>query len=185
MEDGIVEDEIRKRLILNFDWMFQNGLSSEKEEKRTKKFLNEVLGKYDVCFITESKSEVINKYLKKLENKNFQKIYIFGEIEKLFVDEDFKTLPKCICPRGFPPEGILLRRKEYYQKLKELEEEKGFYPSITTVIGGIYALDLALPDYLGHNIIQIENGYSKKHERDYLGKRFVKNYNELEKLLFD
>ncbi len=155
-----------------------------KGKERTREFFDKILNKYEVCFVTNASPDKVEKHLKELGEEYFERINIYANAKKLFVDDDYKEIPKSICSGGFSsPREVLLRRKEYHKILKDLKNKKGFYPSITTVIGDIYELDLALPDYLGYNIIQIENGYSQKHERDYLGERFVKDYNELEKLL--
>ncbi|HKL23326.1 MAG TPA: hypothetical protein VJ895_01095 [Candidatus Nanoarchaeia archaeon] len=155
-------------------------------KERTKEFFDKILENHEVCFVTNASFEKVEKHLKELGNKYFEMVAIYANAGKLKIDNDFKELPKKMCPKGFDwPREVLLRRKEYHQRIEFLKEEKGFYPSITTVIGDIYELDLALPDYLNYNIIQIENGYSKEHERNYLGNRFVNNYNELESLLLD
>lgn len=154
--------------------------------ERTKEFFDKIMPYYEISFVTNASSEKVQKHLKEMGEKYFHKIDVYPNAGKLEIDNDYKELPKKLCPTGFnAPRDILLRRKRYHQVIDFLKDEKGFYPSITTVVGDIYELDLALPDYLNYNVVQIENGYSKEHEREYLGNRFVTNYNELENLLLD
>ncbi len=164
----------------------KKGTFYREGKERTKEFLDKVMEEYEICFVTNASYEKVQKHLKELGEKYFRGIKVYANAGKLIIDNDYKELPKSFCSGGFiSPREVLLRRKNYHQKLEWLIDEKGFYPSITTVVGDIYELDLALPDYMKFGIIQIENGYSKEHEREYLGNRFVKNYNELEALLLD
>jgi hypothetical protein len=156
------------------------------DKERTKQFLSKVSEKYEVCFITNSRREKVLEYFEELGTEYFNNMEIYTLAGKLSVKNDYKDLPKSMSLGAtYSPREILLRRERYHKTLNFLEDEKGFYPSITTVVGSIYEMDLALPDYLNYKIIQIENGYSKEYERNYLGKRFVNNYNELEDLLFE
>jgi hypothetical protein len=151
-------------------------------KERTKKFLDGVLDKYDLIFVTNSNKEKVERYLKEFGNDYFCNIAVIGNAKKLFVNKNFDKVPKSFTPQNFKRD-VLLRRENYYEILEFLSRGS-FSNKNTTIVGDIYELDLALPDYLGYNVVQIENGYSKKHERDYLGSSFVENYNELEKLLF-
>lgn len=168
----------------------QNGKIHYREGKeRTQEFLEKVKLKYNSIFITNSKKEKVENYLKEMNKNYLSEIPVIGEAKKLFVDKNFYEVPVFFIPGAFSNANffkrkVLLRRKSYYNILKDLSE-KGITEENTSVVGDTYEVDLGLPDYLGYNVIQIENGYSKSHERKYLGKNFVRNYNELEKLLLE
>jgi hypothetical protein len=85
---------------------------------------------------------------------------------------------------GYSPRNVHVRRKGYFDILKKLTEEN-FFSTNTTVIGDIFELDLALPHELGYNIIQIDNGSTPKHEKNYMTKdhNFVSNLEELREVL--
>ncbi|MCR4327638.1 MAG: hypothetical protein NUV46_03595 [Nanoarchaeota archaeon] len=158
----------------------QNAHYREGKEK-TKEFLDKTMRKYNLVFVTNSQRGKVEHYLKELGSDYFCNISVIGNAKKLFVNPNFDEVPESFTPPNFKRE-VLLRRDNYYGILKFLS--LGIFSNKNTkVIGDIYELDLALPDYLGYDVIQMENGYSKKHERDYLGENFVKNYNELENLL--
>jgi len=150
--------------------------------ERTKKFLNRLLDSGKVAIVTNSKAEKINNGLNELGERYAKEIIVCGDAKKLFIDKDFSEIHYSIKVLGSNREA-LLRRKNYFKILKNLQNQ-GFLPSKTEVIGNIYELDLSLPHYLGYGVIQIENGYSKEYERIFLQERFVKNYDELEKLIF-
>lgn len=143
-------------------------------------FLLRLGERYDYTFVTNSGSKKIEGALKAIGIGN---VPIVGNAKKLFVDNDFEFVPISIRPEGFPRD-VSLRRKFYYDCLDLLNSE-GYIPEDTIVVGDIYELDLALPEYLGYGLIQIDNGYAQKHEIDYMGKNFVYNLKGLEKILLN
>lgn len=148
---------------------------------RTKKFLEFLLNLGQIAIVTNSKEEKIINALDSLGKEYATEISVYGGAKKLYIDNEFKQI-RCSTKIPESEREILLRRKNYFEILKRLQE-KGFTSKKTTVIGDIYELDLSLPHYLNYGIIQIENGYSRLCERNYLKERFVQNYDDLEKII--
>lgn len=152
--------------------------------KDTKLFLDSLINKYDVAIATNSNVERVNSFLSSIGYDNGQ-IKIIGGAKKLYIQPDFDEVDAIVRPTGFPRD-VLLRRKDYFDVLKKLEEV-GFKPDKTAVVGDIYELDLALPEHLGYKVIQIQTPYSPEHEMGYHKTRennfFAKDYDEVLKEL--
>jgi FMN phosphatase YigB (HAD superfamily) len=143
-----------------------------------KEFLNELYSKYDIVIVTNSKTDSVRA---KLNQLNDYIIPIIGNAKKYDIDNIMLNIQESINLENFP-RPIFLRRLNYYNILSE------FNPKTTTVIGDIYELDLALPEYLKFNTIQIETSTTPKYEIErksntnyYLAKNYAQILARLEK----
>jgi len=137
-----------------------------------KEFLDELYNKYEVVIATNSKTDSVEKKLNQLTN---YKIPIIGNAKKYEIDNIVVTVPESINLENFP-RPIFLRRLYYYNILNEFNSKN------TTVIGDIYELDLALPEYLKFKTIQIETPTTPKYEKERkntLTHSFAKDYDTI------
>ncbi len=132
---------------------FKNGLDE---------FLHDVQDKYDVSVVTNSSKKNVAK---DLEGVDFPSNLVFGGARKYVLDQDWQEIPISTQPPDFP-RPVMLRRKNYFQVLKRLEASH----LDTTVLGDIYEIDLALPDYLGLEIVHMTNESTPSYETDYINK---------------
>lgn len=184
-----------------------NKISQDKNYFRagTKYFLDKLKENHNIVIVTNSDDKKVKKSLETISHDD---IPVFGNAKKLFINnsieslENFRYDSKVFKPdmnvanllpshiifghatSGYFPRSIHVRRKGYFDILKNLIG-KGFLSENTTVVGDIFELDLALPLTLGYKVIQIDNGSTPEHEKNYGGKdfAFVNNLYELEKLL--
>jgi FMN phosphatase YigB (HAD superfamily) len=119
-----------------------------------KEFLDELTSQYTVTIVTNSKTDAVASKLNKLVDYS---VPIIGNAKKYSVGTEPSFVPEQITLEGFP-RPIFLRRSDYYNILKEFDAEE------TAVIGDIYELDLALPEYLGFRAIQLETLTTPKYE---------------------
>ena len=102
--------------------------------KGAKELLGSLVQKYNVNIVTNSKAGLVKKKITKLGNYD---IPVIGDAKKYVI---FGS--ESIILEGFPRQVFLGR--DNYRKILDK-----FIPEETLVIGDIYELDLALPEYLG------------------------------------
>lgn len=168
--------DITKFLINSFS--NTNKISQDKTFFRdgAEDFLNKVKKNYRAFIITNSDGD---KTISALQSISHDDIEVYGNAKKLFVNSENIS---CLFPNF--PRITLLDRKEYTKILKDLQR-RGIEPEETIVVGDIFELDLAIPTFLGYDIIQIDNGSTPKHEKNYMKKNhhFVNDLNELEQVI--
>lgn len=139
-----------------------------------KEFLERVSCEYDVVIVTNSKMDAVQNKLAKLGKFD---IPIIGNAQKYLVDDAFVELPEFIEIQGLP-RPVLLRRKAYKVVLDDLMEE-GFTPENTTVIGDIFELDLALPNYLGYRTVLFNSTDDNQHHASKALKKINSSMTEI------
>ncbi|MBU0756429.1 MAG: HAD hydrolase-like protein [Nanoarchaeota archaeon] len=165
---------------LNFDAKVFEGKTNEdilekayqKSKKKTgiiyreglETFLQKLTAKYSVAIVTSSGESDVKDIVEKLGYKGI--IEVVGDAYKHDNNPDFTEVEAEHRIEGLP-RPVLLRREKYFDKLKELETEKGFRPENTAVIGDIYELDLALPEHLGYTAIQLRTEGTPEYEAQY------------------
>lgn len=122
--------------------------------------LEDALNSGEVTIVTNSGTEDVRR---QLANYGFSQVPVIGNAQKFMTQKDWEGVQETIQPQGFP-RPVHLRKQNYARILKELGADSGD----TTVVGDIYELDLALPDFLGMHIVQVANGYTPEHEVAYL-----------------
>lgn len=139
-------------------------------------FLNKVKENYKTFIVTNSDDKKVTEALQSIAQGDIE---VYGNAKKLFVDS---AEISCNFP-GFP-RTTLMDRKKYTEILKEIKN-KGIAPEKSIVVGDTFELDLAIPSFLGYNIIQIDNGSTPKHEKNYMKEchNFAHDLNELEKII--
>jgi FMN phosphatase YigB (HAD superfamily) len=129
-----------------------------------KEFLEELVKGHKTVIVTNSDAAKVAEKLAKLTDL---KIEVLGNAKKYaaVISPDGK-IPESIQPNGFP-RPVYLRRNSYKAVLDSLKE-RGFHPHNTAVVGDIYELDLALPEWLGYHVILMETKWTPAHEKNYL-----------------
>ncbi len=122
--------------------------------------MQEVQKKYETHVITNSSTDHVAKELQKV---GFPEERVIGNARKFVIDQEWNQMHEAVKIPGFP-RPVMLRRKDYWNVLQKL----GTSHRGTTVLGDIYEMDLALPDYLGMRIIKMSNSPELIHEDNYL-----------------
>lgn len=149
-------------------------------EKATKQFLDELTKNYNVSIVTNSKKDSIVNKLEKL--KGDFNLDIKEDAKKYKLDNSMEDMDKEYTPSHFP-QPVKLRRGMYKDRLDELKNNKSFKPKKTSVIGDIFEFDLALPEYMDYNVIQIHTpnikDYEIKHHKDSQNNFYAENYQQI------
>lgn len=150
-------------------------------EKATRQFLDELTKNYNVSIITNSEKDPVVNKLVRLGGGIFP-LDIKESAKKYKLDNSMEEVPEKHNFSHFP-RPVALRRKMYKDKIDELKNNKGFKPENTSVIGDIFEFDLALPEYLGYNIVQVRTpnikDYEIKHHKDSKNNFYAKNYQQI------
>ncbi|HLD38919.1 MAG TPA: HAD family hydrolase [archaeon] len=135
-------------------------------------FLDALLKMLSVVIVTNSRTEPVEGKLRKLGNYS---IPIMGNAKKYVPDPAAAFLPKYVHLEGFPRPVVLARR--HYKEILD-----GFNPEETAVMGDIYELDLALPEFLGFSVVQIATpntpSYEIQHHRGRPRNFFATSYSD-------
>ena len=110
-----------------------------------KEFLDDLAGLYPTTIVTNAQTRSVEEKLQRLGRNS---IPIIGNAQKYVIDDAVTDIPESVKLEGFP-RPVLLRRGNYRQILG------GFDPEATVIVGDIYELDLALPEWLGFQVIQL------------------------------
>jgi len=158
--DGLGLSKTNRDEIL--DNCFRNAYSRNSVEFKEgiEQFLENVQKRYEVSFITNSPTEHVQRELGEI---GFSHIPVFGGAQKYTVNQENDEVPRSIALPGFP-RPVMLRRETYLNILKD----RGSPPENTTVLGDIYEMDLALPDYLGMNLVQFFGEHTPLYELSYM-----------------
>ncbi len=114
-------------------------------------FLTELKGAVDVCIVTNSATDSVSKKLSMLSDKHTD-IPICGGAKKYLIHPDWDAVPESVERPGYG-RPIFLRRKDYWEVLEKLMEERGIKSEEVLIVGDIYELDLSLPEQMGMDII--------------------------------
>lgn len=144
------------------DNCFRNAYSGNSVEFKEgiERFLENVQSRYDVSVITNSATEHVQRELGEI---GFSHIPVLGDAQKYTVNQENDEVPRSIELPGFP-RPVMLRRETYLNILRD----KGSPPENTTVMGDIYEMDLALPDYLGMHLMQFVGERTPLYEVSYM-----------------
>jgi FMN phosphatase YigB (HAD superfamily) len=144
------------------DICFRKAYSGNSVEFREgiERFLEDVQGRYDVAVITNSTTGRVQRELGEI---GFSHIPVFGDAQKYTINHENDEVPESVDLPDFP-RPVMLRRENYLNILRNI----GFPPKDTTVLGDIYEMDLALPDYLGMNLMQFAGERALLYEVSYM-----------------
>lgn len=135
-------------------------------------FLDALLTRFSVVIVTNSRTEPVEGKLRKLGSYS---IPVIGNAKKYVPDPALDSLPEYAHLEGFP-RSVVLRRRHYKEILDGFDSKK------TAVMGDIYELDLALPEFLGFNVVQIATPTTPSYEIRYHNGRprnfFAASYND-------
>ena len=120
-------------------------------------FLDALIKRLSVVIVTNSRTEPVEGKLRKMGTYT---IPVIGNAKKYVPDTALDSLPEYVHLEGFP-RPVVLRRRHYKEILDNFDPEK------TAVMGDIYELDLALPEFLGFNVVQIVTPTTPPYEIQY------------------
>lgn len=109
-----------------------------------KEFVEELSSQGTLVFVTNSQKNHVESSLRDLIGSEVIPP-VFGEAKKYDIFPDWGEVAETGQPEG-SPRTVLLRRKSYAEIIKKIQAEWGV---ISTVVGDIYELDLALPETMG------------------------------------
>ena len=135
--------------------------SREIYSRRDVEFLNKHANR--IIIVSNSPKDLIENILKKNGVENMP-TKIIDNAKKDFIDDSFDKVPKYL-NKYFK---ILLRRPCYFQILEDLRNSY----EIRLVVGDMFSMDLALPLYLGMQIVLRKRFYTP-----YWAKELTKKYN--------
>jgi len=133
--------------------IFKNNYKKSKTvfKEGAKQFLSELKNQFHVYIVTNSASSEVSKKVQKLSNDHTN-IPIYGEAGKYILHPDWTDVPESVERKGFG-RPLFLRRKQYWNVIKNIMKEKGVSPDKVAVVGDIYELDLLLPEYKGMRVV--------------------------------
>ncbi len=111
-----------------------------------KKFLDWLAANFEVVIVTNSKTDAVEKKLAKLGQ--YPGVRVIGNAKKYVLGES-GTIPESMQVEG-------LRRPVYLRRMDYKAILDGFDPQETAVVGDIFELDIALPEYLGFRVVQVD-----------------------------
>jgi hypothetical protein len=92
-----------------------------------------------------------------------------GEAQKFEIDDAWTGVPAELTVPGLSSRNVLLRRRRYHDRLKELLDEVGATWTDLTVVGDIFELDLALPLALGARVVLVTSPHTPPYETAFVG----------------
>ncbi len=130
------------------------------------KFLSEVYDLFNgrVYIVTNNSTDNVTNRIRHLPSDH-SRIQILGRANKYVVNINFKELPETINIPGLE-RPVYLRRQHYYKTLDKIIQEQSTEASKIVVIGDIWELDLALPQYLGMCVGLTPGLTTPKYEKD-------------------
>lgn len=150
--------------LLSEDGSRIHSLSYQKAEtcfqKGAKQYLLDLQKHSTLAIVTNSKTQDVEAKLQMLLGEN--NIKVIGNAYKYRIDHSWEDVPVSNQPANFP-RPVLLRRKFYNDILAQFQK-----PSV--VIGDIYELDLALPEYKGIQTALFLSTFTPSWEREYYTK---------------
>jgi hypothetical protein len=91
-----------------------------------------------------------------------------GEAQKFEIDDAWTGVPAELPIPGLASRNVLLRRRRYHDRLKELLDEVGATWTDLTVVGDIFELDLALPLALGARVVLVTSPHTPPYETAFV-----------------
>lgn len=138
-------------------------------------FLSEVYDLFNgkMYIVTNSSIDDVTGKISRLPSDH-SRIKILGGAKKYVVTNDFEKLPDKIFISGLE-RPIYLRRQHYSETLTKIMQEQNTEASRMVVVGDIWELDLALPQYLGMHIGLTPNPTTPRYEK-YVVARYKRGF---------
>lgn len=129
-------------------------------------FLSEVWNLFGgkVYVVTNSSPDKVEKKISHLSSHH-SRIPIIGGAKKYVVVNDWDAVPETMNISGLE-RPVYLRRQHYGEILDKIMKEQNSDVSGIIVVGDIWELDLALPQYFGMNIGLTPNKTTPSYEKD-------------------
>jgi hypothetical protein len=91
-----------------------------------------------------------------------------GDAQKFEVDDTWDGVPAELVVPGLSSRNVLLRRRRYHDRLKDLLDRLGAWWPDLTVVGDIFELDLALPLALGARVVLVQSRHTPPYESAFV-----------------
>jgi len=140
--DDIIRDKFFKK-------NYEKAITIFKDN--TDQFLSKLREMFDVCIATNSYTLKVSEKIKQLPT-NHSVIPIYGDARKYNLQPDWTEVPESVERDGFG-RPLFLRRKQYWDILQQIMDERKLNPEQIAVVGDIYELDLLLPEYKGMKVV--------------------------------
>ncbi|MFH1064005.1 MAG: HAD family hydrolase [Candidatus Woesearchaeota archaeon] len=114
-------------------------------------FLTALKSAVDVCIVTNSETDSVSHKLGTLSDRHAD-IPICGGAKKYVIHPDWEEVPESVDKPGYG-RPIFIRRRNYWEVLKKLMQERGVKREEVLIVGDIYELNLSLPEQMGMSII--------------------------------
>ncbi|MBI4453091.1 HAD family hydrolase [Candidatus Woesearchaeota archaeon] len=163
---GINLSEQERRALLAKLYLENYPKMSESFKEGVDEFLSEVWNLFEgnVYVVTNSSPDKVEKKISHLHSDHFR-IPIIGGAKKYIVVNDWKAVPKTINISGLE-RPVYIRRQHYGEILNKIMKEQNTNASGITVVGDIWELDLALPQYFGMTVGLTPNKTTPQYEKD-------------------
>jgi len=92
-----------------------------------------------------------------------------GNAQKFEVDDAWDGVPAELAIPGLPDRAVLLRRRCYHDRLRDLLAGADSTWAELVVVGDIFELDLALPLAMGARVVLVASGHTPRYEIEYVG----------------
>ena len=91
-----------------------------------------------------------------------------GNAQKFEIDDAWTDVPAELAIPGLVDRPVLLRRRCYHDRLRDLIAAAGVSFAELIVVGDIFELDLALPLALGAQVVLVASAHTPRYELDYV-----------------
>lgn len=150
-EEKILLDNSKREVVLQeiFRNNYKKAITAFKDNADS--FLTKLKEKFSVYIVTNSDTANVAKKLEQLPT-NHKDIPLYGNARKYDLDLNWEEVPESVEREGFG-RPLFLRRRQYWNVLQKIMQEKRISPENVVSIGDIYELDLLLPEYLSAKTI--------------------------------
>lgn len=163
---GITLSQQERRDLLAKLYLENYPKMGESFKEGVNEFLSEVWNLFEgrIYIVTNSSTDKVKEKISHLYS-NHSRIPVLGGAKKYIVVNDWKVVPETINVPGLD-RPVYLRRKHYGEKLDQIMQEQNTDAFGITVVGDIWEMDLALPQFLGIKIGFTPRLTTLKFERD-------------------
>lgn len=163
---GIILSQQERRALLAKLFLENRPKMGESFKEGADEFLSEVWSLFHgrVHVVTNNTPDKVKERISHLSS-NHSHIPIIGGAKKYEVVDSWEAVPKTITVSGLE-RPVYLRRQHYGEALDKIRQEQRTDMSRIAVVGDIWELDLALPQYLGMHTGLTPNPTTPQYEKD-------------------
>ena len=117
----------------------------------TDEFLSALRKMFDVCIVTNSGTDGVTRKVRQLPTDHSE-VPIHGDAKKHILHPEWDDVPESVQREGYG-RPLFLRRKQYWNILSGIMNEREVHPENVAVVGDVYELDLLLPEHKGMSVV--------------------------------